>query len=195
MARNLYIGVDIGGTFTDLVLAEDGSDRLHNVKTLTTPANPVEGVMTAVREALADVGASPSDVRRLVHATTLPTNLVLERQGARVAYVTTKGFGDIFLLSKQRPMGPDRFNIFYERSPALVPRDMVAEIVERMDHHGNVLTPLDESQARAALAALKPKQPEALAVCMLHSYANPAHERRAGEIVRSILPQARARSG
>jgi N-methylhydantoinase A len=188
MARNAYIGVDIGGTFTDLVLAEDGSDRLHNVKTLTTPANPVEGVMTAVREALADVGCSPADVRRVVHATTLPTNLVLERQGARVAYVTTRGFGDIFLLSKQRPMGPDRFNIFYERSPPLVPREMVAEIAERMDHHGTVLTPLDADQARAALAALKPKQPEAIAICLLHAYANPAHEQVLARLAAEQFP-------
>jgi N-methylhydantoinase A len=184
----VYIGVDIGGTFTDLVLAEDGSDRLHNVKTLTTPANPVEGVMTAVREALADVGRSPADVRRLVHATTLPTNLVLERQGARVAYVTTKGFGDIFQLSKQRPVGPDRFNIFYERSQPLVSRDMVVEIVQRMDHHGNVLTPLDVASAEAALAALAPKQPEAIAVCLLHSYANPAHEQEVAALIQRQFP-------
>jgi N-methylhydantoinase A len=184
----VYIGVDIGGTFTDLVLAEDGSDRLHNVKTLTTPANPVEGVMVAVREALADVGRSPADVRRLVHATTLPTNLVLERQGARVAYVTTKGFGDIFQLSKQRPVGPDRFNIFYERSQPLVARDMVVEIVQRMDHHGNVLTPLDVTAAEAALAALAPKQPEAIAVCLLHSYANPAHEQELARLIGRQFP-------
>jgi N-methylhydantoinase A len=184
----VYIGVDIGGTFTDLVLAEDGSDRLHNVKTLTTPANPVEGVMTAVREALADIGRSPADVRRLVHATTLPTNLVLERQGARVAYVTTKGFGDIFQLSKQRPVGPDRFNLFYERSPPLVPRDMVVEIVQRMDHHGNVLTPLDVVAAETALAALAPKQPEAIAVCLLHSYANPVHEQEIARLIARQFP-------
>src|SRR5271156_3992715 len=184
----VYIGVDIGGTFTDLVLAEDGSDRLHNVKTLTTPANPVEGVMVAVREALTDVGRSPADVRRLVHATTLPTNLVLERQGARVAYVTTKGFGDIFQLSKQRPVGPDRFNLFYERSQPLVSRDMVVEIVQRMDHHGNVLTPLDVVAAEMALAALAPKQPEAIAVCLLHSYANPAHEQQLARLIERKFP-------
>jgi N-methylhydantoinase A len=184
----VYIGVDIGGTFTDLVLAEDGSDRLHNVKTLTTPANPVEGVMTAVREALADVGRSPADVRRIVHATTLPTNLVLERQGARVAYVTTKGFGDIFQLSKQRPVGPDRFNLFYERSQPLVSRDMVVEIVQRMDHHGNVLTPMDVASAETALAALAPKQPEAIAVCLLHSYANPAHEQELARLIARQFP-------
>jgi N-methylhydantoinase A len=184
----VYIGVDIGGTFTDLVLAEDGSDRLHNVKTLTTPANPVEGVMTAVREALADIGRSPADVRRIVHATTLPTNLVLERQGARVAYVTTKGFGDIFQLSKQRPVGPDRFNIFYQRSQPLVPRELVAEVTERMDFHGNVLAPLDVASAEAALAALALKQPEAIAVCLLHSYANPTHEQQLSRLIEREFP-------
>ena len=185
---SVYIGVDIGGTFTDLVLAEDGSGRLHNVKTLTTPANPVEGVMMAVRQALADVGRSPRDVGRLVHATTLPTNLVLERKGARVAYLTTKGFGDIFLLSKQRPVGPDRFNIFYERSPPLVPRDLVAEVVERLDHRGNVLVPLDVTAAEAALNALARKEPEAIAICLLHSYANPVHEQALAALVHARFP-------
>jgi N-methylhydantoinase A len=188
MGRNFYIGVDIGGTFTDLVLAEDGKDRLHNVKTLTTPADPVQGVMTAVREALADIGGSPADVRRLVHATTLPTNLVLERQGAKVAYVTTQGFGDIFQLSKQRPVGADRFNIFYERSQPLVTRDMVIEITGRMDHHGAVLKPLDAESAEAALAALAEKKPEAVAICLLHSYANPAHEQQIADLIRARFP-------
>jgi N-methylhydantoinase A len=185
---SIYIGVDIGGTFTDLVLAEDGGGLLHNVKTLTTPTNPVEGVMTAIRQALEEVGRRPADVRRLVHATTLPTNLVLERQGARVAYLTTKGFGDIFLLSKQRPVGPDRFNIFYERSPPFVPRDLVVEIDERMDYRGEVLKPLDESAAIAALDALAHKEPQAIAICLLHSYANPDHERALARLVRDRFP-------
>ncbi|HTJ62660.1 MAG TPA: hydantoinase/oxoprolinase family protein [Alphaproteobacteria bacterium] len=185
---SIYIGVDIGGTFTDLVLADDSSGLLHNVKTLTTPANPVEGVMTAVRQALEEVGRKPGDVRRLVHATTLPTNLVLERQGARVAYLTTKGFGDIFLLSKQRPVGPDRFNIFYERSPPFVPRDLVVEIDERMDYRGQVLKPLDEAAAMAALDAVAHKDPQAVAICLLHSYANPDHERALARLVRDRFP-------
>ena len=126
MQRKLFVGVDIGGTFTDLVLAEDGRERCHNVKTLTTPANPVEGVIKAVREALAEVGAEPRSLGRLVHATTLPTNLVLERNGARVGYVTTQGFGDIFEISKQRAIGTDRFNVRYQRPPALVARELVA---------------------------------------------------------------------
>jgi len=190
MARKLYIGVDIGGTFTDLVLAEDGIDRLHNVKVLTTPADPVVGVMTAIRQALEEVGAKPGEVARVVHATTLPTNLVLERQGARVGYVTTDGFGDIFQLSKQRPVGPDRFNLFYQRSEPLVPRERVAEIAERVDHHGQVLTPLDETQANQALAVLAKQRPQAVAICLLHAYANPAHERRLAELVRLHMPDA-----
>ncbi len=188
MTRNFFIGVDIGGTFTDLVLAEEGGNGLHNVKTLTTPANPVEGVMTAVREALADVGGAPGDVRRFVHATTLPTNLVLERQGARVAYVTTRGFGDIFQLSKQRPVGPDRFNIFYERSAPLVDRTMVVEVHARMDHLGRVLTCLDVPAAEAAFAALEAKRPESIAICLLHAYANPAHERLLADLARRHFP-------
>ena len=188
MQRKFFVGVDIGGTFTDLVLAEDGKDRCHNVKTLTTPSNPVEGVMKAVREALDAVGAAPVDVRRLVHATTLPTNLVLERKGARVGYVTTKGFGDIFQISKQKPVGTDRFNILYERPPPLVTRDMVAEVPERMDARGNVRLPLDYAVAAQAIDALAAQGPEAIAICLLHSYANPAHERALGQLVRARMP-------
>jgi len=188
MQRKFFIGVDIGGTFTDLVLAEDGKDRCHNVKTLTTPANPVEGVIKAVRQALSDVGAAPGDVRRLVHATTLPTNLVLERNGARVGYVTTQGFGDIFLISKQKPVGHDRFNLLYERPPPLVGREMVAEVPERVDARGNIRIPLDLAAAARAVDALAARKPEAVAICLLHSYANPAHEQALARIVRDRMP-------
>ncbi|HLG86607.1 MAG TPA: hydantoinase/oxoprolinase family protein [Alphaproteobacteria bacterium] len=190
MQRKFFVGVDIGGTFTDLVLAEDGTARFHNVKTLTTPANPVEGVIKAVTEALAEVGAQPTELRRLVHATTLPTNLVLERNGARVAYVTTKGFGDIFELSKQKPVGVDRFNLLYRRPPPLVPRDMVAEIPERMDAKGQVVRPLDLVAAEEAIRQLEKKRPEAVAVCFMHAYANPAHERAVGDLIRKHMPYA-----
>ena len=190
MQRKFFVGVDIGGTFTDLVLAEDGAARFHNVKTLTTPANPVEGVIKAVTEALAEVGAEPAELRRLVHATTLPTNLVLERNGARVGYVTTEGFGDIFELSKQKPVGLDRFNLLYRRPPPLVPRDMVAEIPERTDAKGQVVRPLDLEAAEEAIKALEKMRPEAVAVCFMHSYANPAHERAVGELIRKHMPYA-----
>jgi N-methylhydantoinase A len=182
------MGVDIGGTFTDLVLFQDGRQKPYNAKTLTTPANPVDGVMNAVREAMAQAGAQPSEIRRVVHATTLATNLILERKGARLGYVATKGFGDMFHISKQYPSGIDRFNALYERPEPLVEREMVIEIQERLDHRGDVLIALDEAQAEAAIRHLAAAKPDAVAVCLLHSYANPAHEQKIGQMLQRAMP-------
>ena len=99
--QRFFVGVDIGGTFTDLVLAEGASHKLYKVKTLTTPADPVQGVMGAVRDALSQAGSTAGEFQRVVHATTLATNLILERKGAKVAFITTTGFGDMFEMSKQ----------------------------------------------------------------------------------------------
>jgi N-methylhydantoinase A len=190
MTKKIFIGVDIGGTFTDLVLAESVSGRIVNIKTLTTAANPVEGVMQAIREGLAEAGAKPSEVLRVVHATTLPTNLVLERKGAKVAYVTTAGFGDIFQISKHAAIGSDRFNLFWKRPEPLVERELVVEIEERLDHHGQVLKPFDAADAEAKFAALAARNPEAVAICLLHAYADNRHEKLAAEIARKHLPGA-----
>jgi N-methylhydantoinase A len=186
--RQFFMGVDIGGTFTDLVLFQDGRQKPFNAKTLTTPANPVDGVMNAVREAMAQAGAQPSEIRRVVHATTLATNLILERKGARLGYFATKGFGDMFHISKQYPSGIDRFNALYERPEPLVEREMVIEIKERLDHRGDVLIALDEVQAEAAIRHLAAAKPDAVAVCLLHSYANPAHERKVAQMLQRAMP-------
>src|SRR5580704_18081961 len=183
-----FLGIDIGGTFTDLVLAEETSHQLHNAKTLTTPDDPVEGVMSGEREVLAQAGAAAHDIQRVVHATTLATNLILERKGARVGFVTTDGFGDMFQISKQRATGLDRYNLLYVRPPAFVAREMVVEAVERLNAQGEVLVSLDERQAERAIAALAARRPEAVAVCLLHAYANPAHERKLGEMIRRQMP-------
>jgi N-methylhydantoinase A len=190
VAKRIYIGVDIGGTFTDLVLAESESGRIVNIKTLTTPANPVEGVMTAIREGLAEAGGRPQEVQRVVHATTLPTNLVLERKGARVAFVATAGFGDMFHISKQTPQGRDRFNLFWTRPEPLIARELVVEVKERLDHHGTVLRPLDVADAEAKLEVLAARKPEAVAICLLHAYADGRHERQVAALVRKRLPDA-----
>jgi N-methylhydantoinase A len=186
--KKYFLGVDIGGTFTDVVLAEQASPQLHNAKTLTTPGDPVAGVMSGVRDVLGQAGASAGEIQRVVHATTLATNLILERKGARVGFVTTAGFGDMFQISKQRAAGPDRYNLLYVRPPAFVAREMVAEVNERLNAQGAVLTPLDEGQAEQAIAQLAAKKPDAVAVCLLHSYANPEHERRLGELIRRHMP-------
>ncbi len=183
-----FLGIDIGGTFTDLVLAEETSHQLHNAKTLTTPDDPVEGVMSGVREVLVQAGASARDIQRVVHATTLATNLILERKGARVGFVTTDGFGDMFQISKQRATGLDRYNLLYVRPPAFVAREMVVEVTERLNAQGEVLVELDERQAERAVAALAATRPEAVAVCLLHAYANPLHERKLGEMIRRRMP-------
>ena len=110
-AQSYFVGVDVGGTFTDLVIVCSQTGEVRNVKTLTTPTDPVQGVMNAVREALALVGATGAQLDRVVHATTLPTNLVLERKGAKVGFVTTLGFGDMFRISKQKPIGSNRYDL------------------------------------------------------------------------------------
>jgi N-methylhydantoinase A len=188
-ARRVFIGVDIGGTFTDLVLA-DNRGAIHNIKTLTTTDDPVRGVMTAVRQGLDEAGAAAAEVSRFVHATTLPTNLVLERKGAKLGLIATAGFGDLFHIGKQHAIGPDRFNLSYTPPPALLPRSMVAEVGERVNAAGSVLRPIDRADAERAVRLLVDRGAEAIAVCLLNSYANPEHEAIIGEVARAAAPAA-----
>jgi N-methylhydantoinase A len=189
MAKASYfIGVDIGGTFTDVVLAEAASHRLYTAKTLTTPDRPAEGVISAIHDALAAAQATPADVRRVVHATTLATNLILERKGSRVAYITTKGFGDLFVIGKERVVGADRYNVLLDKGPALVSRRLTLEIEERVNRAGEVIVPLNQPAAVEGLARLARQEPQAAAICLLHSYANPAHERAMADLVRKHMP-------
>lgn len=186
--KHYFVGVDIGGTFTDLVIARSGEDGFRLVKTLTTPDDPVRGVMNAIKEALELVSIGADRLQRIVHATTLPTNLVLERKGARVGFITTSGFGDMFRIGKHKPMGADRYDMTYRRPPSLVPTGLVAEIAERMDHRGEVVIAFDQDQAERAVAQLVALKPDSIAVCFLHAYANPAHERAVANIVRRLAP-------
>jgi N-methylhydantoinase A len=188
VSRELLIGVDIGGTFTDLVVSDQAADRLHRVKVLTTPDDPVRGVMSAVAEGLRTAGGAAGEVSRFVHATTLATNLVLERKGARVAYVTTKGFGDMFAMGRGFASGAEMFNLLHVRPEGFVPRDMVFELPERIQANGTPVLPLDEEAAHGLVRAIAARTPEAIAVNLLHSYVNDVHERRFGEIVREHLP-------
>ena len=188
MSKQYFIGVDIGGTFTDVVLAERSSKRLCNAKKLTTPANPERAVMEAIADAMGQAGAAPGEVARVVHATTLATNLILERKGAKVGYLTTQGFGDMFSIGKERRLGQDRFDLFFQKTPPLVDRLMVAEVNERIDARGEVLNPLDAGDAQAQVERLAGRKPDAIAICLLHSYVNPAHERMLAGFVRKRLP-------
>ena len=191
MAKSQYfIGVDIGGTFTDVVLAESISHRLFTAKTLTTPDSPGQAVITAMQDALGQAQATPADVQRVVHATTLATNLILEHKGSRVAFITTAGFGDMFVIGRERVVGADRYDLFLEKSPPLVEGRLTLEVQERINRLGEVVVPFNERGAVAGLQRLARQDVAAVAICFFHSYANPAHERAMADLVRKHLPQA-----
>ncbi|MDH4374713.1 MAG: hydantoinase/oxoprolinase family protein [Ramlibacter sp.] len=174
------IGVDIGGTFTDLVGYRDGT--LIISKTLTTPANPTLGVAKALELA----NTRLQDLDEFLHGTTIAINTVLERKGDKTALLTTEGFRDVYEIA--RGNRPDAFDIGFQRAEPLVPRHLRFEARERLDARGEVLTPLDEASVRAVGRKLLDEGISAIAVCFLHSYANPAHEAAAGKILREMCP-------
>lgn len=181
------MGVDIGGTFTDVVLT-DAAGAVFDAKRLTTPERPVDGVLAAIDAVLEAAGADPGEITRLVHATTLATNLVLERAGATVAYLTTAGFGDLLVIGHDRRGDAGKYDLRYRKQPPLVPRSRTGELVERLDASGDVVTPLDEAHARSEIARVVGPEVEAVAICLLHAHGNPVHEQRAAELVAEHAP-------
>lgn len=174
-------GIDVGGTFTDLVLFDSRSRKVRLAKTPTTLDNQAFGVLNALKAAEADLAT----LDLIVHGTTTTTNAVLERNLCRTGFVTTMGFRDVLELGRRTR--PHAYGMKGEFRP-IIPRDLRLEVPERMDAEGNELTPLDEVALRATLKALLDKGCEALVIHFLHAYANPAHEIRAGEIAAEIWP-------
>jgi N-methylhydantoinase A len=183
--------VDVGGTFTDcLVLDETG--ELSQFKSPTTPADPSVGFLTCLEKAAAHVrrplGAFLAQVDLLIHGTTLATNTLINENGAKTGLLTTKGFQDIIEIRRgYKNLRVSMYNVFVPPYKPLVPRRHRLEVEERVLTSGEIATPLNESEARAAAAKLREAGIEALAVCFLHSYANPEHERRAAEIARAVF--------
>lgn len=178
------VGVDVGGTFTDLVLFDPASGRLTVTKVPSTPANQAEGVMRGLHELLPDLDR----IARLVHGTTVSTNALLERAGATVGLVTTKGFLDTVEIGRTRRMLPSLYDTTFVRPAPLVPRPLRHEVEERVLPDGSVLTPLRAGDLLPAAEALRGDGAEVVAVCFLHAYANPAHERLAVEALGPLLP-------
>jgi N-methylhydantoinase A len=182
------IGVDIGGTFTDLVIHEEATGQLRTLKVSSTPRDPSEAVLTAVRRAHSEFGLDLPDVRQFTHATTIASNTLLQRAGAKTGLLATSGFRDVLEIQRHK-----RFHLFdlaYRKIAPLVPRNLTFDVPERVDYAGRVLLPLDEVALRAALAQLAEEKAEAIAICFLFSFMNPAHEQRAGAIAREMLPDA-----
>ncbi|HEY2218878.1 MAG TPA: hydantoinase B/oxoprolinase family protein [Gaiellaceae bacterium] len=175
----MRVGADVGGTFTD-VLAVDSDGRVRVTKVLSTPPDYDRAVIEAVGEV-----AGPA-VEAIVHGTTVATNAVLERRGARTALVTTEGFRDVLELRRMRM--PHLYDYFWTKPEPLVPRHLRFEIAERMTVSGEELKALDDGAARALAARLRDAAPEAVAVCLLHAHVHPRHEQRLGEILRAELP-------
>jgi N-methylhydantoinase A len=177
----MHIGVDIGGTFTDLVLSEGGQLRIH--KLLSTPDDPARAML----QGLAELSGNSDAVAHVSHGSTVATNAILERRGARCALITTQGFRDLLFIGRQNR--PDLYALQPKLPPPLIPRQHCYEVPERLDHTGAVLVPLDLAALDRVIDQLQSEQIEAVAVCFLYSFVNPAHEQavRARLIERGIL--------
>ncbi len=180
------IGVDIGGTFTDLVWVDEATGAVRVGKLLTTPKDPSQAVEEGVVTLLQEAGAGAAAVRALIHGTTLATNALIERKGARVGLLATAGFRDAVEIGREGRY--DMYDLFIDPPVPLVPRQRRVEVTERVLADGSVLRPLDPVQARAAISELGALGVEAIAICLLHAYRNPVHERALAALCAEILP-------
>jgi N-methylhydantoinase A len=180
------LGVDVGGTFTDLVLlTSDGC--LVTRKVLSTSGNYAEAIFTGIADVLQEAGIVGGNVQELIHGTTIATNAIIERRGARTGLVTTEGFRDLLEIGRLRLMR--LYDMDQERPAPLVRRRWRFEVVERLDHRGEVIHPLDRASLERAIAGIVAENLEAVAVCLIHAYANPAHERAVATSIREALPK------
>lgn len=180
------LSVDVGGTFTDIVLFDDNTKKIHATKVLSTPQDQSIGLIEGIKKICAQVGIDYSEITYFIHGTTVATNALLERKGAKTALITTEGFRDVFEIGRQRR--PDIYNFWVKRSKPPIPRHLVFEVKERVLHDGTVLEPLDEESARKAIAEIKKNNIESVAVCLLHSYKNDVNEKALKKILEEELP-------
>ncbi len=185
--RNCSIGVDTGGTCTDVVLVDRGNGRFWTAKTLSTPDDPSRAFIDGIQQVLAKAGVAPDAISHVFHGTTVATNAILEGAGARMALLTTRGFRHVIEIGRQDiPRGENLYSYVKPRPP--VPASRVFEIGGRMDAEGVEIRPLSEIDIHRAAERLRGMKVEAVAVCYLHSYMNAAHERRTGELLAKLLP-------
>ncbi|MBM3407650.1 MAG: hydantoinase/oxoprolinase family protein [Betaproteobacteria bacterium] len=180
------VGVDIGGTFTDFALLEPGEGRLFVHKQLTTPDNPARSVLSGLPILLSRAGLVPSAVSAVVHGTTLVTNALIERRGARTGMLVTAGFADVLDIARERRY--DMYDLSITYPPPLIPRSLRFEVDERIDSRGIVVKALDPDQVQDATARLAAQGLESVAICLLNSPVNTAHEAQAAELIRSAFP-------
>jgi N-methylhydantoinase A len=185
----VIVGIEVGGTFTDLVMADSsGGVTVHKLP--STPSDPSIAAVEGLHEILANACRSANAISELLHGSTIAANALIQRRGARTALLTTRGFRDVLFIQRQ-----DKnvvYDMFYRKPVPLISRDMVFEIRERMDAGGNAVEPLDEAHARSLVEKLVEKNAvESIAVCLLHAYANPAHEQVIGALIAELHPHVR----
>ncbi len=184
---SLAVAVDIGGTFTDIALHDAKSGQVWRAKTPSVPSDPSQAFITGVRLALEEAGRKADTLDRVLHGTTVATNMILEGKGAKAALITTAGFRHVLAIGRQDI--PRRANLYAWIKPARpVPSSRIFEVEERVGPGGAVIEALDEASVRKAAEACRALKVEAVAVCLLHSFANPVHERRVAEMLRDMLP-------
>lgn len=185
----MRIGVDVGGTFTDIVLSDDRTGSLYYTKASTTYPNLWEGVLTGIDKMLAEVGTDMSQVGYVVHGTTIGTNALIEKKGAKTGLITTEGFVDVLEIGRVQRPKEGLYNFWVDNPVPLVPRYLRQGVTERIGAKAQVVRELDEDSVRRAVVYLKDQGVESIAVCLLFSFLNPAHERRVGEIIEEIFPE------
>jgi len=182
----VHVAFDIGGTFTDFVLVDPAGGRTVTHKAPSTPDDPSRAVARGLPVLLEKAGVVPGAVQHLLHATTVATNAIIQRKGAKTALITTRGFRDVLILGRQKRY--ETYDLHLTKPAPLILREQIFEAAERTDYEGNVLKPLDEADLATVIDRIAAEGYEAVAVAFLHAYANPAHERAAGQALAERLP-------
>ncbi len=182
------IGVDSGGTFTDVCLFDDATGAVAVWKVPSTPVDPSQGIADGVAQGVERVGARTADIGYFGHGTTVATNALIQHRGARTGLITTDGFRDLLEIGRQKR--PDLYDIQIDKPPTLVSRDLRLEVPERVRHDGTIEIPLDLDSFRTAVRRLRAADVEAVAVCFLYGFVSEAHEAEAARILAEEFPEA-----
>jgi N-methylhydantoinase A len=183
------LGIDVGGTFTDLLLFNETTEQFELLKTPSTPEDQSIGIHTGIQQIIDQTGITPSDIDTVLHGTTVSTNIVLEEKGAKVGLLVTKNFEQVLHLARSQTPGPLAGWIIMEKPDPLADLEMTRGIAERTSSRGEVLTPLDENSARETIRQLLDAGVESITVSLMHSYANPAHEKRLEALIDELGPE------
>ena len=185
--KKIRIGVDVGGTNTDICAIDEATGELMVYKLPSSLKDQSQAVVGGVRKIVEKYGLDYEDVDRFIHGTTVATNAILESRGARTALITTKGFRDLLEIGRQKR--PDLYDLQMDKAPVLIPRDLRFELTERMNYKGEILEALSDEEILALIEKLKEKKAEAVAVLFLNAYLNPENESRVKALIDLPYPQ------